>query len=52
MATGLMLLAGFSMPVAGGVFLGTLGAFAVRGLVRLSWMGVRALWAKYGHRIY
>lgn len=43
---------GYSLIIARGVFLGTLGAFAVRGLVRLAWGGVRALWAKYGHRIY
>ena len=52
MSTGASILGGMSLTIAGGVFLGTLGAFAVRGLVRLAAQGVRALWAKYGHRIY
>lgn len=43
---------GYSFVIARGVFFGTLGALMVQGLIRLAWSGVRALWAKYGHRIY
>ena len=43
---------GYTLIVARGVFLGTLGAYAVVGLARLAADGIRALWRRYGHRIY
>ncbi len=43
---------GYSLIIARGVFLGTLGALLVQGCVRLLGSGVRALWDRYGHRIY
>ena len=43
---------GYSLIVAQGVFLGTVAAMLVQGLARLAWLGIKALWSKYGHRIY
>lgn len=43
---------GYSLIVAQGVFLGTIGAMLVQGLARLAWLGVTALWTKYGPRTW
>jgi len=43
---------GAALVIAQGVFIGTLAAMFVQGLVRLAWLGIKALWNKYADRIY